>query len=518
MRSASAACSARHPEQRSSPSVTTSHKHGLCIIRAQLPGLDLLFKVVVVDGYAPVAQVQRQRIPAVEAVVDGLGDGAAVDHAPAFELQPGMQLLPQRPAQALAARQALLGRCARQQALDVVDPRPALHGFQRHGAGAGAARGQLLEFAAGMGSTPSGLTAWMDHGVEHRAVARILVGQQRAAPSRLGARRALAAEEGQRVLRPAAGAELVDDPRWTVQRAARVGPYIGLLGLAPAGVQQRHRGLVGQQHRRAQHEALVHRAQRLKCRTPRAAPGRQRRARGVHARARVDVLLPVVRQVIGKAADQRVRHQPAGGDAAIDHVGLGRLLHQLLAAPAGPLAVDVAVHEELCRDDVELLAHILAHTLHRRTAAGVRASGVGRLVVVLDALQMLGQRLAARPARRILRRRGGLRQLGLQLGQLRLQAGLVLDQRLGEQRALLRRHGLGLGAELPALEPCQLEVDLLQPRIAPGDLAALVLDLARLLLDLLAHLAQHLHDLRRQLLLVDTGQVWQTRHAPHDAA
>ncbi len=52
-----------------------------------------------------------------------------------------------------------------------------------------------------------------------------------------------------------------------------------------------------------------------------AAPSRQRRARRVHAGSGVDVLLPVVRKVVGKAADQRVRHQPAGRDAASDHVG-----------------------------------------------------------------------------------------------------------------------------------------------------------------------------------------------------
>ncbi len=107
--------------------------------------------------------------------------------------------------------------------------------------------------------------------------------------------------------------------------------------------------------------------QRLELCTARAAPGGQRRARRVHARSRVDRLLPVVRQVVNEAADQRVRHQPTGRDAAIDHVRFDGLLSDLLAAPAGPLAVDVPVHEELGRDDVELLAD--APTCRSRTGS-----------------------------------------------------------------------------------------------------------------------------------------------------
>jgi hypothetical protein len=168
--------------------------------------------------------------------------------------------------------------------------------------------------------------------------------------------------------------------------------------------------------------------------------------------------------VVYEAADQRVRHQPAGGDAAVHHVGLGGFLAQpsftlLLAALAGPLAVDVAVDEELGRDDVQLLADVLANALHGLAALGCRAGGVRGLVAVLHALQVFGQCLAARLGAWCLRGLGRLGQAALQFGQLRLQAGFVLGQRVFEQRALLRRHGLGLGAELPALEPGEFEVD-----------------------------------------------------------
>lgn len=53
------------------------------------------------------------------------------------------------------------------------------------------------------------------------------------------------------------------------------------------------------------------------------------------------------------------------------------------------------------------------------------------------------------------------------------QARLVLGQRLLEQAALLGIHGLELGAELPALEPGQLEGDLLDLGLAERGLAVL---------------------------------------------
>jgi len=64
--------------------------------------------------------------------------------------------------------------------------------------------------------------------------------------------------------------------------------------------------------------------------------------------------------------------------------------------------------------------------------------------------------------------RGLLRGL-LQRRELRLQAGLVGGQGLGEQLPLLGAHALGLGAELPGFEPGELEGDLLDLRVAPLD-------------------------------------------------
>jgi len=53
------------------------------------PGPDLLLVVIDIDRQPGVAQVARQRRPAVQAVVHGLGRGAAVRHFGSVDQQPG---------------------------------------------------------------------------------------------------------------------------------------------------------------------------------------------------------------------------------------------------------------------------------------------------------------------------------------------------------------------------------------------------------------------------------------------
>ena len=74
---------------------------------------------------------------------------------------------------------------------------------------------------------------------------------------------------------------------------------------------------------------------------------------GVNATAGVDLFLAVIRNVVNEAAHGRVRHQTGRGHALVDDLWLHRLLDQRLAALTGPLAANVAVHEELCRNDVQ---------------------------------------------------------------------------------------------------------------------------------------------------------------------
>ena len=134
------------------------------VLRAKLPGLDQPFEVVVVDRHGPVAQAQRQRLPVVQAVVDGLRDGAA-GKAVALELEPRVQLLPQRHAHLLASDEAVFGCHVHQVRLDVINPRPALQRFQGNGAGAGVLGRELLEPAACVRGTSCGLAARLHLGI-----------------------------------------------------------------------------------------------------------------------------------------------------------------------------------------------------------------------------------------------------------------------------------------------------------------------------------------------------------------
>ena len=160
--------------------------------------------------------------------------------------------------------------------------------------------------------------------------------------------------------------------------------------------------------------------------------------------------------------------------------------------------------EELSRHDVQPLAHVLAHALHRLAALCGGAGGVLGLVVVLDAHQVLGQCLppGLAPGFGCWRRRRDC--LRLQGFELRLQAGFVGRQRLLEQLALLGVHGLGAGRELPRLQPRQLERDALDlgvlefdGPVALGDLLALRRDSLALGMDLRKHLRGHFGQRRR---------------------
>ena len=85
--------------------------------------------MVVVDGHVAVKQVGRQRRPAVQAVVNGAGDGTAVGHALALQTQPQMEFLAKRPGPGLPRGQALLLRQFPHFLLDSVQPGDALHGL-----------------------------------------------------------------------------------------------------------------------------------------------------------------------------------------------------------------------------------------------------------------------------------------------------------------------------------------------------------------------------------------------------
>jgi len=190
----------------------------------------------------------------------------------------------------------------------------------------------------------------------------------------------------------------------------------------------------------------------------------------VHPRAGVDSLLPVVRQVVNKTADHGVGLQARRGQRVVKDLGRGGLLEQQLAAPASPLAADLALHKELGRHDVQALADVLAHAHHRLTALWRWAVGVRGLHAQVHPGQVWRQCFTLGLAAWLLVWCAAVFAGGaLQDGQLRLQAGLISGQRLLEERALLGVHAFGPGAKLPSLQARQLKRDALDLRIAPLD-------------------------------------------------
>ena len=58
---------------------------------ADCPGTDLVFDPVVIDRNAAIAEVARQRYPALQAVIDRFHDGGALRHSRFLTDQPGVQ-------------------------------------------------------------------------------------------------------------------------------------------------------------------------------------------------------------------------------------------------------------------------------------------------------------------------------------------------------------------------------------------------------------------------------------------
>ena len=282
--------------------------------------------------------------------------------------------------------------------------------------------------------------------------------------------------------------------------------------LPPAGVEQRDRRLVGVDDARAEHERPVGLVQRHQLRPRLTAPGGQCRARRVNTEAGVDLLLPVVGDVIDKAADAGVGLQARRWQRVVEDLGRGRLLHEQLAAPAGPLAANLPLHEELRRNDVQAFADVFAHAHHRLATLWRRAIRVFGLDALVHARQVRRKCFALGLAAGLLvgctGAWGGVWGGALQGRELGLQAGLVGGERLLEDVALLGVHGLGLGAELPGPQPRELEGDALDLRVAPLDGLRLGVDPPVLLANvfalfanvfaLLANVGQHLRCHYRQ--------------------
>jgi hypothetical protein len=129
------------------------------------------------------------------------------------------------------------------------------------------------------------------------------------------------------------GCQVVDHSGPVFECPSGVRPHVSPLGLARTGVEQADRRLVGVKHARAEHEGPVRVIQGQQLRPGLTAPSRQRRARRVHARAGIDLLLPVVRKMIDKPTDHGVGLQGRRWQRVVKDLGRGALLHHQLAAP-----------------------------------------------------------------------------------------------------------------------------------------------------------------------------------------
>jgi len=205
--------------------------------------------------------------------------------------------------------------------------------------------------------------------------------------------------------------------------------------------------------------------------------------------------------------------------------------------------------EELGRHDVQPLSDVFTNVLHGSPAALLLAVGAVRFIAVLHATQVHWQGVAAGLGRGRLRLGAGSRssRLGFtaQTRELRTQRGFVLGQCFFEQATLVGVHRLGLRPVRPALQPCELELNLLDLGLAQRDLAVLaqqlrvalgefqsplseslialgdhvvaLVQLPSLVLHLLLQPSDQRGDLGREALRIRGGNTTHAKHAWHRA-
>jgi hypothetical protein len=209
-------------------------------------------------------------------------NGTAFGHTLARQLQPKMQRQPQRPGPLHPHQQPLLSSQRAGVSLDALEPGDALERLLGQRARAGLdphaeLPHRVRKVIGGAGSRQR----------QRGAVAAVRVHHQRARP---------VLEDRKSLLAPAPRAEVIDPTRLGLGGAPGAGPRAGLLRLAPARLQHADRCLVGVNHPAGEHEAAVRSKQRPQWPADLPVPARQRRARRMQARARVDLRLPVVRE------------------------------------------------------------------------------------------------------------------------------------------------------------------------------------------------------------------------------
>ena len=203
--------------------------------------------------------------------------------------------------------------------------------------------------------------------------------------------------------------------------------------------------------------ALERRHQRIEQRSNAAHHTGECRALELDALARVNLALPVQRQVIRELADHHMGKQARSCQAACNRTARCRSLSDRLALRARVLRAHMADHLEARRNDLEHLRHVLAEQAEHAAAASTStALGVLRLVNERLARQVIGQRLARRaPVRRFVRR-GLCRARSLFLVERFALALELFDEQL---ELLQLSESLGAGAELLAPVAGELELE-----------------------------------------------------------
>lgn len=416
--------------------------------------------MVVVDRQAWIAQVARERRPAIQAVVDRLRGRRSVGDLDSLQDEPVVQRLGDRCASFLSMLQPALVVEVTDVALDLVELADPLHRRARDRALVG--RVQLDELAPGV----SHAADLGDAALEQRLVSAVVVAHQMPDPGLLTWRssRRVMPEERPRMLAGAARRKVVHHGLDRLGHGGGICPQVRALRLARARREHRHRRFVGMQDLAVQQFGLERVGQRLEPRAALAHPRRERRAGDRHPGTAKDRFLPIQRQVIGVLGHQHVGQQPRRRDALVDDVRGHRRLHEHLALHARPFSPNVAFHRKDARRVVELLGDVLAHALHRAAAGAVRVLGV---VGDLAPRQCRGQR---RAPGRLLRFVGLRRKHGLEFGQLLVDRRDVGVDRLVEQQPLLGAHPLTGTVELQPPQLRQLEGEFADLGVAPGDL------------------------------------------------
>jgi hypothetical protein len=221
-------------------------------------------------------------------------------------------------------------------------------------------------------------------GAEQGLIADIIIDQQVALPS---------PKELARVTAASAGLVIEgDDPRDWLQVIAAISPQVSFFGFAFAGVELRHRRLVGMKGITLQQEPGEAVGQRLQGNADAANPFCQGGAGEDDLATGGDLLQPVEREMIQVFGCYRPSQQTHRRHTAIYHGGRNRCGSDGHTTSTGILRVDVAVDEELGRFDIQLFGDVFANLdqFPATLAAGARF----RLVPVLDARRMVRQGLA----------------------------------------------------------------------------------------------------------------------------